>query len=568
MKVLPETLEELASRIDALERRVHDLEQASASTAPSTAQPQSATVFADTPDLPNGEQVTSAFFVLGKSLLGIAGAYVLRALAESGVLPRLLIAAVAVAYAVGWLVAASRARRKTRFAAALFAATSALILAPMLWELIMRFHVLPPAASAAVLALFVAAATALSWREQNAPDFTVAYAAAAITALSLSIFTHEMIAFLVLLLAMLAVCEYRCMQSGLKGICIPVALLTDCAAWMLIVVYHTPPNTRADYPDLGAPALALPASLLFLISVAGIVFRTARLRRKITIFEAAQSVIAFLLWILTGMYLVHWNGRAVGMVCLLFAAACYATAFKLFRRAPEPRNFHVFTLWSAGLLLAGVFLTLPAEWAVANLALAAAASAALAVRIGCTTLESHAIVYLAVAAFASGLVEYAFRALAGNIPETVAWSLFLVAACAVLVYGLERVRDGEPWQFRLLRLIPALLAVCAIAALSAHGAVSLVAREITLAAFHVAFVRTLILCAMALALAFAGSRWRRLELKRIAYAILALIAAKLVFEDMRHGHMGFTAASIFLFALTLIGVPRLARAREAGEHLT
>jgi hypothetical protein len=78
--------------------------------------------------------------------------------------------------------------------------------------------------------------------------------------------------------------------------------------------------------------------------------------------------------------------------------------------------------------------------------------------------------------------------------------------------------------------------------------------------FHVAFIRTSILCALALALAFAGSRLRRLELKRIAYAALGLLAAKLVFEDLRHGHMGFIAASIFLFALTLIAVPRLARA--------
>jgi hypothetical protein len=69
------------------------------------------------------------------------------------------------------------------------------------------------------------------------------------------------------------------------------------------------------------------------------------------------------------------------------------------------------------------------------------------------------------------------------------------------------------------------------------------------------------MCAIVLILAFAGSRWRRLELRRLAYAGLALIAGKLVYEDLRHGHMGFIAASIFLFALTMIGVPRLARAR-------
>jgi hypothetical protein len=117
---------------------------------------------------------------------------------------------------------------------------------------------------------------------------------------------------------------------------------------------------------------------------------------------------------------------------------------------------------------------------------------------------------------------------------------------------------------QILHLAPALLAVCAIAALTAHGTLWMLSRGVNVAAFHVAFIRTLILCAIALALAFAGSRWRRLELKRIAYAALALVAAKLVFEDLRHGHMVFIAASIFLFALTLIGVPRLARAGDRG----
>ena len=32
-----------------------------------------------------------------------------------------------------------------------------------------------------------------------------------------------------------------------------------------------------------------------------------------------------------------------------------------------------------------------------------------------------------------------------------------------------------------------------------------------------------------------------------------------VFEDLRHGHLAFIAASIFLFAVTLIVVPRVAR---------
>lgn len=565
MNDLPETFEQLTARVKALEKRVHDLEHSSPAFARSLEQPPAVAAPAPASDPPSGEQISSAFLLLGKSMLGIAGAYLLRALAESSVLPRLLIAAAAIVYAIAWLVAASRTPSQARFAPALYAGTSALILAPMLWELTMRFHVLTPVASAAVLGLFVAAATILSWRKDHAPDFMVAYSAAALTALALAIVTHEMMAFLTLLIAMFALCEYKFMRNGRRGVRLLVAPVTDCAVWILIVVYRTPASTRADYPALGAAALAGPASVLFLVTAASVVFRTAVLRRRITGFETTQSVIAFLLWVLTGIFLVpHLSAAIMGLVCLVFAAACYAAAYGLFRRAQQLRNFYVFSSWSAALVLAGVYLTLPPAWAIASLALASIASAVLAVRICCTTLECHGIIYLGVAALACGLLGYSFAALAGSVPETVAWNVFLVSGCALLCYAAARESEGERWQLQLLHLVPALLAVCAVAALTAHGSLWLLTRRMNPAAFHVAFIRTLILCAIALALAFAGSRWRRLELKRIAYAALAFIAAKLVFEDLRHGHMGFIAASIFLFALTLIGVPRLARVGHRG----
>src|SRR5215469_11781162 len=105
MSGLPETLEELSARLDALEGRVGKLEQGGAAQARSEAPASTAAaVLGPPPELPTGEQITGMFLLLGKSMLGIAGAYLLRALAESSVLPHLVIAAVAIAYAVAWLV--------------------------------------------------------------------------------------------------------------------------------------------------------------------------------------------------------------------------------------------------------------------------------------------------------------------------------------------------------------------------------------------------------------------------------------------------------------------------------
>jgi hypothetical protein len=561
MNDLPETIELLSARVNALEKRVHDLEQSSVvALAQPAVEAAGPTTLTPEADLASGEQVSGAFLLLGKSMLGIAGAYVLRSLAGSNLLPRPLIAALAIAYAIAWLVAASRTKATERFAGALYAATSALILAPMLWELTMRFGVLTPDVSAAVLGVFAAAATALSWKLENSPVLSISHGAAALTALGLSIVTHVMIPFLVLLLIMLATCEYQGIRTGRRGVRTLVAAVTDVAVWILIFLYRTPESTRTDYPALGVAALVAPAGLLFLITVAAVVFKTTVLERRITALEAIQSMVTFLLSACAALFLVpQLGGRIVGIVCLVFAGVCYAGAFAFFRRRPELRNFHVFALWSAGLLLAGIYLSLPPGWAMVCLVAAAIASALIAVRLCCITLECHGILYLTVAAVGCGLLSYSFQALAGSVPVKVGWSIFLVAGCALLCYIAARERERESWQSQILHLIPALLAVCAAAALTTHGLLWLMALRITPDVFHVALIRTLIVCAIALLLAFAGSRWRRPEMTRIAYAALAFVAAKLLFEDLRHGHMEFIAGSIFLFAMTLIGVPRLAR---------
>lgn len=81
----------------------------------------------------------------------------------------------------------------------------------------------------------------------------------------------------------------------------------------------------------------------------------------------------------------------------------------------------------------------------------------------------------------------------------------------------------------------------------------------TAGASQVAVIRTLIISGVALALAFSGSMWHREELVWIAYGALALVTAKLLLEDLQHGHPAATAISIFLYAMTLILVPRMAR---------
>src|ERR1035437_3112664 len=255
----------------------------------------------------------------------------------------------------------------------------------------------------------------------------------------------------------------------------------------------------------------------------------------------------------------------LGAFCVLFSAACYAAAYAYFDRFPErfpgQRNYHVYATWSAALFLAGSSLCLPPFLLALCWSVAAIVATFLGVWASRLTLEFHGLAYLAAAAYASGLLDYAGRALVGTFPAVPGWTsiVWIIAASAVLCYAVGGRLRTERWNQRFLQLLSAILAVAAVITFLVSVLVWLAAVGMTPGASQVAVIRTLITCAVALALAFSGSRWQRSELVWIAYGTLALVTAKLLFEDLQHGHPGSTAVSIFLYAVALILVPRMAR---------
>ena len=558
MNDLPGTFDQLAARLATLEQRVYVLEHpsdASNATAVTEAAP--------TPEPVEGLSLAQAgglFSLLGRALLGIAGAYVLRAVAESTSLPKTAVAAIAIAYAILWLVWAARVRSETWLPSAIYAGTSALILAPMLWELTLSFRVLSPWATAAILGAFVLTASALAWRRDLAPVVWVANGTAAATALALSIATHRFIPFIAALLLMVLICEYAAERNHELTVRPLVAAAADLAIWALIFIYAGPQSSRADYPALGTAALLVPGCTLFLIYAGSIALRTTRLGLNINLFETPQSVIAFLLALCSVLYFEpDFGAIGLGAVCLLLAAACYGLVFAVLRGLAAGRNFQIFAAWGTALLLTGSILCLPPLGVALSLGTASIAATLLGLRLQRLTLQVHGAVLLASAAIASGLLGYVFRAMAGTQPARLSAAVGVVALCALVCYTAGIRGPAESWIRQSLHLVTAGLAVCILAALLVEGLLFLTALGVAPAVYHAAFIRTLTSCAIALAVAFAASRWRRPELTRIAYAALAFVAAKLVFEDLRHGHLEFIAASIFLFAITLISVPRLAQ---------
>jgi hypothetical protein len=558
MDDLLDALARLTDRLEQLERRVCALERSSETSAfasKSAAAPASETPATNEIAIP---QAGGVFPVVGKAMLGVAGAYLLRALAESGSVAQMVVVALALAYAGMWLLWAAQIATSP-FARAAYAVTSALILAPMLWELTLRFKVLPPYAVAGVLSTFVVGAWGLAWKRNLTAVIWVTNVTAVLMALALMIATHNLVPFVTALLIMALASAVAADRNNWLRLRFLVAPAADLAVWILIYIYSLPESSRPEYAAVQSAALFTLPSALFLIYGASVTWRTAYLRRRITVFEIAQTVIAFLL----AAFGLLWFGPSLraglGIFCLFFSAACYAAAFVRFDHLPEQRNYYVYSTWSAVLLLAGSFLCLSPLPVALLLSVAAILATVVGVRMARLSLEFHGLLYLAAAAFASGFLDYAVRVLTGAFPNAPGWMVWIVAASTLLCYFVGGRFPGDRWNQRLLRLLSAILAVSAAATLLVSALVWLAAVGRTPGVAHIAVIRTLITCALALTLAFSGSRWQRVELVWTAYGILAFVTAKLLFEDLPHGHSGSIAVSIFLSAVALMLVPRMAR---------
>jgi hypothetical protein len=561
MEALERRLDKTESRIDALEHPIAarwqrpsaELESALAASPPASESPA---------------QAGSLFPVLGKALLGIAGAYVMRAVEETSPLPRLIVAAAGVAYAFLWLVWAARVRSGPRFTSSIYAGTSALILAPMLWELTLRFNVLPTTAAAAVVCGFALVAFALAAftpRDLD-PVVRVACIAAAALALALAIASQVLLPFVLALLLLAAVCEFVPGCDRVPDAGALIALAADAATWILIYVYFAGQTVHEGYPALSRAALLAPGIAVFVLFAASVSVKTVLRARSITIFAIVQTTIAFMLAAVSIADFGQPFGATIfGAVCLILSAACYAAVFTVFARASDPRNAAVFAAWAAALLLAGSFLCLSPLLLILLLGAAALSAVALSRRERRAVFEIYGMMFLLAVAAASGLLHFLASALVGTRAGAPSGGVWLVAVCAILCYALARPREAERWIPQTLHLGFAALAAGATAALFIDGLVALTSLAVNPGAHHLALIRTVALCATALLLVSGGAHWHRRELTRLGYAAVALVAIKLVTEDLRHGHLAYVAASIFLVAFTLIAAPRVARARQKAS---
>ncbi len=498
----------------------------------------------------------------GRALLGLAGAYLVRALAEAGAIPIRAGVVVGVIYAALWLVWAVRTPAVRRVQAAIHSLTAALVLAPLLWEATLYFGAISPPAAAAVLLSFTLFGLAVSWRRNLQTVATISTLTGLATTAALLVATHNVLPFTFVLLATAAVVEVSaCLNHylGERWLTAAAADLAVLLATWLVTNEHGLPEAYSPIPRHWLICAQLALVFTYLASTA---IRTLFRRFTFTGFETAQLAAAFLIGVGGGLQLLPATMPALMVVC---GTVSYVVSFAVLDEAKwgrlqpanrggltaERRNFFTYSTFAILLVLAGSRILLSGLAAAALWSILAVLCVWAGTHFKRLTLELHGGVYLLLALAGSGALREAAQSLLegeGLRPELAA-----AAALAAICWLLARRSASAAFRLAVFAALLWLLAGVSAAALTAsyHGIFGPQAPHA-----YCATLRTGVLAAAALALARAG-------LSRFVYPAMLLGAWRLVAVDLRQDEKTALFLSLLVYGAALMLLPRVARAKRA-----
>ncbi|HUP02613.1 MAG TPA: hypothetical protein VMU19_01410 [Bryobacteraceae bacterium] len=553
----------LEREVRALALRVQQIEQRLDMPAPvlELGQPPAGEAAAATE--PGLEQVTvSALPLAGRALLGLAGAYLLRALTESDTLSVGVGVAIGICYAILWLIWAARTPVERRMETALHSVTAALVLAPLLWEATLRFHAISTRTAGALLLAFTLIGLAVSWRKRLLAVATITMLAGLGTAAALLMATHDVLPFTFVFLGVAAAVEISaCLDHWLSERWL-AASMADLSVLLVTWLVTNARGLPPAYAPIPQPWLLAAQAALLGIYLSSTMVRTLLRGFTFTGFETAQCALAFLIGVGGGLSLSK-EAQAISAMALACAAACYLVAFAHSEyEGSHSRNFHTYSTFGLLLAVTGTRILLPGGGAPVAWAALAAVCVWAGGRFGRFTLRVHGVVYLGLALVASGALARAAALLLGAEASGAAQpALWAGAAAAGACYALACAPSSDPRLARVAR--------AAMAGMLTWLAAGSLAGVLT-AGYHAAFgassshaycatLRTGVLTAGGLALAWTGGRRKNWELAHLAYPMMALGAYRLLAEDLRQERKGALFLSLLVYGAALTALPRVGR---------
>jgi hypothetical protein len=574
---LHEQIDQLSREVGELRSRLDRLEggEGAAADAPGAAEPLAelaAAMRGATREAEIGKLSTGTITLVGRTLIVLGGAYLFRAISDTGVVPAQLGAIVALLYAAWWLVQADRSASAGKPLSATFhGAAGALIAYPLIWETTIRFQLFSSTAAAAALVAFVALGLMVAWRRELRGLAWIIVLFDLAAAVALMVGTLDFLSFTVALLLAAAAVEILAVREEWLPLRWPAALGVDLAGLMIVSASLRPESASAGHPALpvgGVIAVVLALPTLYLVSIG---VRTLLRQKRISIFGIAQAAVAMMVGFGGAVRLIAYQGMnpiVIGLVSLLLGAGCYVVAFtSIDRRLGRGRNFYTYTTFAGLMILIGSTLVFDGVWlAVLWFALALAA-VGLGGRFDRIALKFHGAVYGLSGAMAAGLVTCAADALLADpvgdwrpftplaIGATVA-----AAACYGLLVTMRRPAD-RAWYKLLPQAILGALVVWSVAGMAAGwlGRSGIAASAFGSGAAFVASSRTGLIALVAVALAWAGRRWSLPELLWLVYPLLIAGGFKLILEDFHLDEPIALFVALAAYGGALILAPRLMR---------
>ncbi|MBL0313941.1 MAG: DUF2339 domain-containing protein [Holophagaceae bacterium] len=506
---------------------------------------------------------TTFITLSGRSLIILGGAYLIRAITESQVLPAPVGVALGLLYAVLWILASGRSAGKGLKGDATFHIVVATAIAfPLVFEATVHFHFLGHQSSAAALAFLSVLALGIAWRFSHQAMAWIISMAGLMTAVVLIVNTGAVMPFgtylLMLGLATLWL-GYERKWSLLRW---PVALVVDFVALGLVLRAIGPERPESPAMVIGL-LMALVGSYLASFAV-----RTLVRGRDIVPFEIVQTAASLLVGLGGSVIVVRATHAAVeplGAASLVLGIGSYAVAYAFISRTHGKNvNFYFYTALALVFALAGLRLLLGDSLLVLSFCALAVGVTLLGRRFDHPALLLHGFTYLLGAAWVSGLLKDAGASIVGDaaaqvrVSGWIGWLVVLASAGCALT--LNRKRES---QVGIMTRVARLGQVGLLVILLGGAAIYLAVVPMTRLLGHpmsqggVATLRTVVFACSAVALAASAHRWKIHEMGWLAWLLLGGTALKVLIEDLR-----FSGPSLLFLAFAVIGiafilVPRL-----------
>ncbi|HEV8660082.1 MAG TPA: hypothetical protein VGS96_15860 [Thermoanaerobaculia bacterium] len=494
----------LETRLARLEERVAKLEQGGQAILPVRSEQVVARP---------AETATIDATLIGKSILIIGGAYVLRALTELGVLAPLAGVILALLYALFWIWVADRAMSRGGPIVAMFdAGTAAVITAAVLWEATTRFHLLTVPIASALVVMASLALLFIARRQRSVAMATIAAVMASVTCIGIAIGAADVAGPMIAATIVGIATSWLAVRMNWP-ICLTlfVAAASDSLAVPLIVM------TTMDKVPYGVTV----------VEVALIVFAVLWMIGPVAL---GQPVVAALIGLGGGAIVAAFHGghpTAIATVCFVISAVAY---FAAFARARTALLIVAAIATAIGSLLIIEPLAVAIMWAAI-----AVLSSAIARRFSWDAMSVHAACW-AVAAFAAAV----------RSPIAL---LVVFTAAAIALWMMAR--DVARSRLVLLSVATASL-ILAVASFASFD-------QRPLPALH----RTAILVIVAVILSMI-SRYVP-EATTIARVVLVIAGLKLLVEDLRLGQATMIVVALVLYGGAIVIVAR--RRAQSGASL-